>query len=89
MCLISIRASWETGISQKSLGKSHVLKLPKITTLKWALIVGAGVLITAVSLFMFDRFRTIRLKSASAQADRGALSLPIPEKSIGILPLKT
>ena len=60
----------------------------KSTNLKWALIVGAGVLITAVSLFMFDRFRTIRLKSASAQADRGALSLPIPEKSIGILPFK-
>jgi TolB-like protein/class 3 adenylate cyclase/Tfp pilus assembly protein PilF len=60
----------------------------KSTSLKWALIVGAGVLITAVSLFMLDRFRTMRLKSASAQADRGALSLPIPEKSIGILPFK-
>jgi TolB-like protein len=47
-----------------------------------------GVLITAVSLFMFDRFRTIRLKSASAQAERSALSLPIPEKSIGVLPFK-
>jgi TolB-like protein/class 3 adenylate cyclase/Tfp pilus assembly protein PilF len=59
----------------------------KSTSLKWVLIIGAGVLITAVSLSVFDRFRTIRLKSASAQAERGP-SLPIPEKSIGILPFK-
>jgi hypothetical protein len=60
----------------------------KSTTVKWALMIGAGVLIIAVSLFMVDRFRTIRLKSASAQAEQGPLSLPIPEKSIGVLPFK-
>jgi TolB-like protein/class 3 adenylate cyclase/Flp pilus assembly protein TadD len=60
----------------------------KSTSLKWALIIGAGVLIIAVSLFVSDRFRTIRLKSASAQAERSALSLPIPEKSIGVLPFR-
>jgi TolB-like protein/class 3 adenylate cyclase/Flp pilus assembly protein TadD len=60
----------------------------KSTSLKWALIIAAGVVITAVSLFMFDRFRSIRLKSASAQAERSAFSLPIPEKSIGVLPFR-
>jgi TolB-like protein/class 3 adenylate cyclase/Tfp pilus assembly protein PilF len=59
----------------------------KSTSLKWALVIGAGVLIIAASLFMFDRFRTIRLKSASAQAERGP-SVPIPEKSIAVLPFE-
>src|SRR6266496_4131123 len=57
-------------------------------TLRWALIIGAGVLLVAVSLFMFDRSRAIRLKSAGAQAERDALSLPAPQKSIAVLPFE-
>jgi TolB-like protein/class 3 adenylate cyclase/Tfp pilus assembly protein PilF len=57
-------------------------------TLKWALIIGAGVLLVAVSLFMFDRSRAIRLKSAGAQAERDTLSLPAPQKSIAVLPFE-
>jgi TolB-like protein/Tfp pilus assembly protein PilF len=52
------------------------------------LIIGLGVLLVAVSLFMFDRFRTIRLKSASDQAEGNAMSLPVPEKSIAVLPFE-
>src|SRR5438094_8046597 len=51
----------------------------KSAILRWALILGAGgVLIIAVSLFGLNRFRTIRLESAGAQAERDALSLPTP-----------
>src|SRR6266700_6695428 len=57
-------------------------------TLRWALIIVAGVLLVAVSLFMFDRARAIRLKSAGAQAERDALSLPAPQKSIAVLPFE-
>src|SRR6266566_5918960 len=57
-------------------------------TLRWALIIGAGVLLVAVSLFMFDRSRAIRLRSAGAQAERDALSLPAPQKSIAVLPFE-
>jgi TolB-like protein/class 3 adenylate cyclase/Flp pilus assembly protein TadD len=60
----------------------------KSTSLKWALIIGAGVLVMAASLFMFDRFRTIRSKSPGEQAERDAISLPIPEKSIAVLPFE-
>jgi TolB-like protein/class 3 adenylate cyclase/Tfp pilus assembly protein PilF len=61
----------------------------KSATLKWAFIIGAGVLIIAASLFMFDRSRAIRLKSPSDQAERDALSLPVPEKSIAVLPFES
>jgi TolB-like protein/class 3 adenylate cyclase/Tfp pilus assembly protein PilF len=61
----------------------------KSTTRRWALILGAGgVLLVAVSLFMFDRSRAIRVKSAGAQAARDALSLPAPQKSIAVLPFE-
>jgi len=62
----------------------------KSAILRWALILGAGgVLIIAVSLFGLNRFRTIRLESAGAQAERDALSLPTPpQKSIAVLPFE-
>jgi TolB-like protein/class 3 adenylate cyclase/Tfp pilus assembly protein PilF len=58
----------------------------KSATLKWALIIGAGVLIVAVSLFMFDRSRAIRLKSAGDKREQGINFAPILEKSIAVLP---
>ena len=55
--------------------------------LKWALI-SAAVLVAAVSLLMFDRFRGTRFNSAGEQQHRGGDLLPIPEKSIAVLPFE-
>jgi TolB-like protein len=60
----------------------------KSGTFRWALLIGAGVLLVAVSLFIFDRSRAIRLKSTGAQAERNAISLPVAEKSIAVLPFE-
>ena len=60
----------------------------KSATLRWALVIGVGVLLVAVSLFMFDRSRAIRLKSASDQAEGNAMFLPVPDKSIAVLPFE-
>jgi serine/threonine-protein kinase len=59
----------------------------KPASLKWALI-GASILLATVSLLMFDRFRAVRLNSADEQEGRGGDFLPIPEKSIAVLPFE-
>ena len=55
--------------------------------LKWALI-GASALVAAVGLLMFDRFRGARFNSTGEQGHPGGDLLPIPEKSIAVLPFE-
>ena len=59
----------------------------KSTTLKWTLI-GAGILLVAVSFLMFHRFRAAQFKSDGEQASRSGGSAAIPEKSIAVLPFE-
>src|SRR5437870_6599934 len=59
----------------------------KSTTLKWTLI-GAGILLVAVSFLMFHRFRAAQFKSDGEQASQSGGSAAIPEKSIAVLPFE-
>jgi TolB-like protein/Tfp pilus assembly protein PilF/class 3 adenylate cyclase len=60
----------------------------KPVSLKWALI-GASILLAAASLLMFDRFRgAVRLSSAGEREGRSGDLLPIPGKSIAVLPFE-